>query len=256
MLYAIDRQHIIDVVYKGGAAIQNGPVPPTVYHSLENPDFAKNFPELAAKYQLRLYTYDPAVANQLLDQAGWTASCGDPAKCVREKDGRKLSFMYYTTRNAMRQAIQALVGSDLKSIGVDAQVLNYPTGCYSDCDYTKYLYTAPLTEAGYVTNASSNFDAWDLYEPSTEQNYDGPNIQQYSNLKVDAANRLFKTSIDRATLAEQSAIIQTELMNDAAIIPIAQRANIEIYSGKMRGRKPTNNTVPNWWNIGQWYFVP
>ena len=84
----------------------------------------------------------------------------------------------------------------------------------------------------------------------------GKNAQGFSSATVDAANRLFKTSVDLREQAEQSAIIQTELMDNVVVIPIAQRANIEIYSGKMKNRKTPNSTVPGWWNITQWYFEP
>jgi len=250
MLYAINRQKIIDEAYKGSATSQNGPVPATVYHSLENPNFAKEFPDLASKYQLRVYEYNPAKANAILDVAGWQLGTDG----IRTKAGQKLTFRYSTTRSFINQTIQALVANDLKQVGIDAQIDTAVCGYYCPPNYVSIK--CQLCQLGFTAVSTSNFDAWDSYELSTEPDYDRPNIQHYSNPKVDAANRLFKTSIDRATLAEQSAIIQTELLNDAAIIPIAQRANIVIYSGKMRGRKPTNSTVPDWWNIGQWYFVP
>src|SRR5215213_10937309 len=109
----------------------NSPVPPGAFHSLVSPEFSKEFPDLATKYKLPIYDYDRGAANKLLDDAGWRAPCGNPAQCTREKGGQKLSFEYATTRNTTRQAIQALVANDLKQIGIDAQVKNYPTGFFS-----------------------------------------------------------------------------------------------------------------------------
>jgi ABC-type transport system substrate-binding protein len=81
MIHAINREQIVNVAFKGAAGIMNSPVPPVVFHSLEHPDFAKNYPELAAQYKLPTYAYDPNMAKQLLDQAGWVAGPdGIPAK--------------------------------------------------------------------------------------------------------------------------------------------------------------------------------
>ena len=55
---AINRKQVADVVYKGGAAVMNTVRPPVEYHSLENPNFAKEFPDLAAKYKLPSYPFD------------------------------------------------------------------------------------------------------------------------------------------------------------------------------------------------------
>jgi peptide/nickel transport system substrate-binding protein len=252
----INRKQVADVAYRGSAGIMNGPVPPGVYHSLENPDYAANFPELAAKYKLPIYDYDPARANRLLDEAGWIAPCGNPSQCTREKGGAKLAFEYGTTRSVIRQAAQESVKADLKAIGIDAITVNYPTGFF-DIDGPIRSGKTKLAQFAYVTVATSSFDFW-VYStcPTPDTGACGPNLnqQQYKNFRVNEANRLFKTEIDRNKVAEQSAIIQVEIMNDIAVIPLVQRANIEIYSGKVKGRKTTNSTVPQWWNIAQWYF--
>jgi peptide/nickel transport system substrate-binding protein len=252
----INRRQVADVVYRGNAGIMNGPVPPGVYHSLENPDYAANFPELAAKYKLPIYNYDPARANRLMDEAGWIAPCGNPSQCTREKDGAKLAFEYGTTRSAIRQAAQESVKAHLKVIGVDAITAVYPTGFF-DNDGPIRSGKTKLAQFAYVTVATSNFDSWEtIYCPIPEKIYCGRDVnwQYYENRKVNEANQLFKSEIDRHKLAEQSAIIQVEMMNDIAVIPLVQRTNIEMYRGKVKGRKTTNSTVPQWWNITQWYL--
>jgi hypothetical protein len=45
------------------------------------------------------------------------------------------------------------------------------------------------------------------------------------------------------------------MMKDVAVIPLVQRANIEIYSAKLQNRKTTNTSFAQWWNIGSWYFA-
>jgi peptide/nickel transport system substrate-binding protein len=249
LMYGINRTQIVNTVFKGAGAVMNGPNPPAVWHSLENPDFAKNFPDLAAKYKLPVYNYDVAKANDVLDKAGWVKG----ADGIRAKGGQKLTFEYATTRNVTRQAIQALVGADLKAIGMDPVITNYPTG-YFDPDGPKATRKTELAEFAYVGTSSTNYDTYDTKEWNTDTYTGGQNNQHYSNAKVDTANRAFSATIDRHELAENSAIVQVEMMNDVAVIPLVQRANIEIYSGKLANRKTTNTSIAQWWNIGQWYF--
>jgi peptide/nickel transport system substrate-binding protein len=249
MIYGINRQQIVNVVYKGGAAVMNGPEPPGIYHSLENANFAKNFPDAASKYKLPIYAFDQAKANSLLDGAGWVKGSDG----IRAKNGTKLSFVYGTTRNATRQAIQALVANDLKAIGIDAQVTNFPTG-YFDNDGPIATGACKLCQFAYSQTSTSNYDAWDSSQINTAAYPGGQNRQHYSNATVDTNNRLFSSELDRSKQAQYSGAVQQQLMTDVAIIPIVQRANIEIYTNKLQNRKTTNSSISQWWNIGSWYF--
>jgi peptide/nickel transport system substrate-binding protein len=249
LLYGINRQQIVQTVFKGAGAVMNGPTPPAVWHSLEHPDFAKNYPDVAAAQKLPVYTYDVAKANQLLDQAGWVKGSDG----IREKNGQKLSFEYATTRNTTRQAIQALVGADLRAIGMDPQITNYPTGFFNP-DGPKATRKTELAEFAYVQLSSSNYDPYDSKEWNTDTYTGGQNNQHYKNDKVDAANRAFSATVDRKELALYSATVQNEMMKDAAVVPLVQRANIEIYKSSLQNRKTTNTSISQWWNIAQWYF--
>jgi peptide/nickel transport system substrate-binding protein len=249
LLYGINRQQIVQTVFKGAGAVMNGPTPPAVWHSLEHPDFAKNYPDVAAAQKLPVYTYDVAKANQLLDQAGWVKGSDG----IREKNGQKLSFEYATTRNTTRQAIQALVGADLRAIGMDPQITNYPTGFFNP-DGPKATRKTELAEFAYVQLSSSNYDPYDSKEWNTDTYTGGQNSQHYKNDKVDAANRAFSATVDRKELALYSATVQNEMMKDAAVVPLVQRANIEIYKNSLQNRKTTNTSISQWWNIAQWYF--
>ncbi|MEO5953615.1 MAG: ABC transporter substrate-binding protein, partial [Chloroflexia bacterium] len=249
LLYGINRDQLVKTVYKGAGAVMNGPNPPAVWHSLENPNFAKEFPDIAAAHKLPIYAYDVAKANATLDAAGWVKGSDG----IRAKGGQKLTFEYATTRNATRQAIQALIGADLKAIGMDPVVTFYPTGFFSP-DGPKATRKTELAEFAFVGSSSTNYDPYDTKEWNTDTNPGGQNSQHYSNDKVDQANRQFSATVDRKELALYSAIAQEEMMKDAAVVPLVQRANIEIYSGKLQNRKTTNTSIPQWWNVSQWYF--
>ncbi len=249
MITAINRKQIADVVFKGAAAVMNSPVPPSIYFSLDNPDFAKNFPELAQKYKLPIYNYDPAKANKLLDDAGWVKGSDG----IRAKNGVKLSFEYATTKNTTRQSIQALVQNDLKTVGIDAMVTNYPQGFFSPTG-PRATGKTKLAEFAYVQTTDSGFDPYSTDELWTPSDTGKQNVQQYKNAKVTEANRTFNAVIGRQETAEAAAIAQVEMMQDIAVIPLVQRANIEIYKQSLQNRKVTNSSISQWWNLQQWYF--
>ena len=69
-------------------------------------------------------TQDIEGAKKLLDDAGWT---GRPDG-VREKDGKKLSILYQSSTNSVRQAAQALIKQWWDEIGVAVELRNID-GC-------------------------------------------------------------------------------------------------------------------------------
>jgi len=189
----IDRQRIVNVVYKGATKVENGPVPPLVKYALENPDYAKNFPALAAKYKLPVYPFDRAAANKLLDDAGWVKGSDG----IRAKNGQKLSFEYGTTNNSTRIAVQTLVQDDLKQLGVDAVLKQYPAGEYFDPQGPINKGICKICQFAYTQTSISGFDPWDASRVVTDENPNLANRQQYKNAKVTQASQTFNSDLTR-----------------------------------------------------------
>jgi peptide/nickel transport system substrate-binding protein len=172
---------------------------------------------------------------------------------IRTKNGEKLSFEYATTRNATRQAIQALVANDLKQVGIDAQQVYYPRGFF-DQDGPIATGRTKLAQFAWLQTTTSNFDPWDESQIPTAERPAASNRQQYRNPRVTRANNLFNATVDRKEMTEQSAIAQVELMRDVAVIPLVARPTIELYRNTLVNRKTPDSAVLPWWNISQWYF--
>jgi ABC-type transport system substrate-binding protein len=136
---------------------------------------------------------------------------------------------------------------------MDPQVTNFPSGFFN-ADGPKATRKVELAEFAYVGTSLSNFDPYDSAQWNTDAFPNGQNNQHYKNAKVDAAARAYSATIDRHEVAEASAIVQFEMMNDAAVVPLVARANIEIYTSKLQNRKTTNTSASQWWNVTQWYF--
>ena len=99
LMYALDRQMLIDTVLKGQGMVAHSPVMPNSW--AYNPDVAQ-------------YAYDPALARQILDEAGWVDSDGDGA---RDREGVQLAFVLLGKDQAKLDAISAMWAE----IGVQAQ---------------------------------------------------------------------------------------------------------------------------------------
>jgi peptide/nickel transport system substrate-binding protein len=258
-IHAINRQRVAQVAFRGGAGVQNGVVPPGVRFSLENPDFAKNYPEVAAQWKLPMYDYNPATAASLLDQAGWRCPAGTSgANCggqTREKGGQKLSYEYATTINAVRQQIQGLVQADLKAVGIDAQVKSYPASVFFAAPGPRSDGTTKLAQFAWVGSSDSDFAAWRCDQVYNRTTNSGQNEQRYCNQKVDDADAKFTSDLDPKVGVAGHAEAQVLIMQDVAVVPLATRANIEVINGKLMNHKETNSQVTSNWNALQWYFA-
>ncbi|MEM7376952.1 MAG: peptide ABC transporter substrate-binding protein, partial [Pseudomonadota bacterium] len=103
---AIDRETLAAVGYgDAGKATCNVLPAPAIYASTANDECLVQNIDLA---------------NQLLDEAGWMPGSDG----VREMDGARLSILYQTSTNAVRQDTQALVKQWWGDIGVETELRN------------------------------------------------------------------------------------------------------------------------------------
>ncbi|HSH44766.1 MAG TPA: ABC transporter substrate-binding protein [Longimicrobiales bacterium] len=103
MTMGIDRQEIIDALLSGYGRPATSTIPP--WHPLD-----PGVDPLA---------YDPEVAQQLLESAGWTDQDGDG---VRERNGQRLEFSILTSERPLNRAIVEVLQEQLRGIGAAARV--------------------------------------------------------------------------------------------------------------------------------------
>lgn len=110
---------------------------------------------------IKPYPFDPAMAKQLLDQAGWVDSNGDG---TRDKDGVELDLKYGTTTREVRQNFQAVAQQELADVGIKVELLNY------DSD---------LFFSGYDKNGPAARGQLDMFEYSTVPNFPDPDTADW-----------------------------------------------------------------------------
>ena len=108
LMYALDRQRIIDDLWNGAAQVAHSNIPPnSQYYNAK----------------LNQYAFDPEKAKALLDEAGWVAG----ADGIREKDGQKFSFTCTAKAgDQARKAIAELAVQLFKDVGVEMQIVEAP----------------------------------------------------------------------------------------------------------------------------------
>lgn len=108
LMYALDRQRIIDDLWNGTAEVAHSNIPPGSQYYDAN---------------LKQYEYSVEKANALLDEAGWAAG----ADGIREKDGVKFSFTCTVKAgDQARKAIAELAQQLYKEVGVEMQLTEAP----------------------------------------------------------------------------------------------------------------------------------
>ena len=113
---AIDRDILVEAGYGPAGRVTCNVLPaPPVYASTAN-DWC--------------LTQDIDEANRLLDEAGWERGRDD----VRAKDGVRLSILYQTSTNSVRQGTQALVKQMWREIGVETELRNISASVFFGSD--------------------------------------------------------------------------------------------------------------------------
>jgi peptide/nickel transport system substrate-binding protein len=194
-------------------------------------------------------------ANKLLEDAGWKKGPDG----IRAKDGVRLSFLYTTSTNSVRQATQELVKAMWAEIGVDAELRNASASVFFGGDPA-----SPDTFQKFYADVemyTNNFDGTDpekyLAEwlcdkvPGPENGWQGQNIPRYCNPEYDKlVNELSKTAdiSKREELAKQ---LNDMLTEEGAHIPLIYRGQISSHSVTLEGVK-MNAWDSELWNVADW----
>jgi peptide/nickel transport system substrate-binding protein len=103
--YAIDRERLNEIATQGTSFVANGILPAFYKSFYEEPE--------------QTYPYDPEMANQILDDAGWVMN-GDG---VREKDGEELSFnLYVRSESQFTIQMARLIAEQTAEVGIEFNV--------------------------------------------------------------------------------------------------------------------------------------
>jgi ABC-type transport system substrate-binding protein len=174
--HAVDKQAIVDSVLGGEGVVVRSVIPPVI-----------------AGYEAQQpYEYDPAKAEQLLTEAGWTRTNDGPL----EKDGETLTMELKTTDGQFLgdRATCEAVQQYLSAVGVDVSLrVMDPT-----------TYGAELAEESAIKNATLNYYAVgsSVLDPVAIELFEGSWVNvntvytRYRNPEFDALYQEIVTTVD------------------------------------------------------------
>lgn len=241
---AIDRELLVEIGYGAAGKPTCNLVPA---------------PEAWASPNTDCLTQDIEGANALLDEAGWVPG-GDG---VREKDGVRLSIVYQTSVNAVRQDFQALIKQWWSEIGVETELKTIDASVFfgSDAGSPDTLHKFYTDVEMYANNFEGSNPEPYLAKftcekaPGPENQWQGENTSRFCDEEYDKlVAELGKTAVpeERGKLGQK---LNEMLTKDSdAMIPLVYRGDASAVSNRLGGVE-LNAWDTQLWNVADWYRV-
>ncbi|HMO07213.1 MAG TPA: peptide ABC transporter substrate-binding protein [Paracoccaceae bacterium] len=241
---AIDRELLVEVGYgRAGRATCNLVPAPEIYAS-DNTD---------------CLVQDIAGANALLDEAGWVRG-GDG---VRSKDGVRMSILYQTSTNAVRQDFQALIKQWWNEIGVEVELKNVSASVFFGSDPG-----SPDTFGKFYADVemyANNFDGTDPesylagykcgLEPKPSNQWQGENINRFCDPAYDALVEELGRTGELEKRAEIAKKLNEMLTKDSyVIVPLVDRGRVSAHANSLGGGI-LNTWDSELWNVADWHRI-
>lgn len=239
---AIDRNLLVEIGYgSAGRPTCNVLPAPEIYKSSANDG---------------CLVQDIEGAKKLLDDAGWKPG-GDG---VRAKDGVRLSILYQTSTNAVRQDFQALIKQWWSDIGVETELRNIDAAVFFGGDpaspdtYQKFFADVEMYANNFDgTDPEAYMANWECKQaPRPESQWQGNNMPRYCSEEYDAlVDKLSQTGalLERAELAKA---MNDMLMQDYVMLPLVDRGRVSAHSNTLGG-VILNTWDSELWNAADWH---
>ena len=241
---AIDRQILSDVGYGAGGS-------PTCNVIPNPPAFVSG--------NTSCLTQDMAGAMALLDEAGWVVG----ADGIREKDGKKLSLVYQTTVNPIRQDFQALIKDWWAELGVQTELKAIDPSVFFGGDagspdtYQKFYADVEMFTNNFDGTDPESFMAGYLCSniPGPDSQWQGDNINRYCDPAYDVKWAELSAASDPAMRQEIAKALNDMVTKDSyTAIPLVHRGTLSAHSNTLGG-VAINAWDTEMWNVENWYRI-
>jgi peptide/nickel transport system substrate-binding protein len=235
----IDRDSIQKFIYgRGGAATASFVNAPKQFKS----------PKLK-------YEFDVDKANKVLDEAGWAKG----ADGIREKDGKKLKFVFQTSTNAPRQKTQAIIKQACQKAGIEIEIKAVTASVFFSSDvgnpdtYSKfyadmemYNTTQPQPDPERFLNQCVS---WEI--SNKDNKWLGRNVSRWSDPEADKAYKAAQNELDPVKRAALLIKVDETFCEANVFLPLLSRnivnAGVNNLMVDMSGWDVTT------WNLASWY---
>ena len=216
--HLVNKQQIIDTIYKGIGKAANGPIVPGMW---------------AYSADIPSYDYSPDRAKQLLDAAGWKAG----ADGIRAKDGRKFSLIVRThSEDPDRKQLIQVLQSEFQNVGIDAttNTVEFPA-LFQDVQDNKYQ----VVVIGWLNLSDPDRATFRQFTVDGTANYG-----KYKNDQVDRLLKQARTTLDHSKAKQLYTDAVKQIVDDAPYIFVQYQEYIAMYTPKLQSY--SINPVANW----------
>jgi peptide/nickel transport system substrate-binding protein len=201
------------------------------------------------------YEFNIDKANKILDEAGWKRGSDG----IREKDGKKLKYVYQTSINAPRQKTQAIIKQACQKAGIDLELKSVTASVFFSSDvanpdtYTKlyvdiemYTTTQPQPDPERFLN---QFTSWEI--ANKENKWLGRNVSRYSDPEADKAYKAAQKELDPAKRAALLIKVDEIFCEANVILPILSRTRVAASATNLM--HDHSGWDVDTWNVAAWY---
>jgi len=236
LLHALDRKAMVDHQFRGLAPLSDTFVPQ------EDPkwDWVKDV--------VTRYEYDPARAQQLLAEGGWTRG-SDGA--LADASGRRVSIPVWSSSRRTEDEL-ALIGDYWKQVGADVQQIILTSAQNNDREY-QANFPAFFTDQASIIFRNLMNKTYSGNCPTAATRWIGGNGGCYSNPAVDRAVDALTIATqqgDQQRLYRELVKLQTE---ELPILPLYFLVRMSLFRDGVTGVKgDTNPRTGLMWNVAEW----
>lgn len=240
---AIDRPLLVEIGYGKAGKVSCNLVPA---------------PEAYASTTFSCDKQDMDAANKLLDDAGWVMG----ADGVRAKDGVRLSYLYQSSTNAVRQDFQALIKQWWSEIGVESELRNISGSVFFGGDPG-----SPDTFQKFYADVemyANNFDGTDPQSylgqytcekaPQPSNQWIGENISRFCSEDFDTLYKELERTAETSERHRISKELNDMIVSNGALIPLVHRGRVSGKSNTLGG-VVLNVWDSELWNVADWYRI-
>jgi peptide/nickel transport system substrate-binding protein len=247
---AIDKQSLLNVLFPGaGLTPACSNAPPAQWYATE----------------IECPPYDPEMAAQLLDEAGWIV---DEETGLRTKDGNAMRILACTSSgNPTRLTTLGRISQDWGAISVPVDIRTEdPTVYFGTWDETSNddcnIYRGTFDVALYTDQLSPDpygdwFTSYHSSQPATDEFPSGLNIARVNDPMLDELVTRLGQQMTEEDIKAVAAEIQQYVVDIALEAALYYRPEPTGVGNHLGGWEKTNpSTATSVWDIENWYFIP
>lgn len=231
LLYALDRQKLIDQVLLGQGLVADTPILPMIW---------------ASNAAVRHYGYDPERAIGLLDASGWVDADGD---LIREKDGVALAFTLSTNDDPVMVEMAEEMARQWRAVGVEAT-----TRSVSSEAALKSVRARDFDAALVEIELTADPDPYPLWHSTQAES--GQNFAGFANADADRIMEEARVTVDMEELLELYYAFQEVFAEEVPSLLIYYPVYVYAVDSQVQNVQipPLLHTSDRFRNVEEWYM--